>query len=138
MYHDDLPPLVIHALAPLRTQSSPSGLALVFMPAASEPASRSDSAYEANAPSTRSGSTFFFKSSLPRRINPIVPNLLTAGINDAEASTRATSSTTMHAATESAPCPPYSSGTCTALKPDVFNADNASCGNREFSSQSAA
>ncbi|PQM48344.1 hypothetical protein C1Y40_01427 [Mycobacterium talmoniae] len=32
-----------------------------------------------------------------------MPNLLTAGINDADASTRATSSITMHAATESAP-----------------------------------
>ena len=33
----------------------------------------------------------------------MVPSLLTAGINEAEASTRATSSITMQAATESAP-----------------------------------
>ena len=68
----------------------------------------------------------------------MVPSLLTAGINDADASTRATSSITMHAATESAPCPPYSSGTWTALKPDAFSADSASSGKREFSSTSAA
>ncbi len=68
----------------------------------------------------------------------MVPSLLTAGISDAEVSTRATSSMTMQAATESAPCPPYSSGTCTALNPAAFNASSASCGNREFSSTSAA
>ncbi|CKO37307.1 Uncharacterised protein [Mycobacterium tuberculosis] len=33
----------------------------------------------------------------------MVPSLLTAGINDADASTRATSSITMQVATESAP-----------------------------------
>ena len=68
----------------------------------------------------------------------MVPSLLTAGISEAEASTRATSSMTMHAATESAPWPPYSSGTCTALKPDALSASSASCGKREFSSTSAA
>src|SRR5271169_237855 len=68
----------------------------------------------------------------------MVPSLLTAGINEADASTRATSSMTMHAATESAPCPPYSSGTWTALKPEAFSASRASCGKREFSSTSAA
>ena len=89
-------------------------------------------------PSAIEGSTCFFNSSEPRRIKPMVPSLLTAGISAAEASTRATSSMTMHAATESAPWPPYSSGTCTALKPDVFSASSASCGNRAFSSTSAA
>jgi len=44
-------------------------------------------------------------------MRPIVPSLLTAGISDADASTRATSSMTMHAAIESAPWPSYSSGT---------------------------
>ena len=68
-------------------------------------------------PSAIEGSTCFLSSSEPRRIRPMVPSLLTAGISDADASTRATSSITMHAATESAPCPPYSSGTCTALNP---------------------
>ena len=48
-----------------------------------------------------------------------MPSLLTAGINDDVAHTRATSSITMQVATESAPCPPYSSGTCTAENPDV-------------------
>ena len=51
----------------------------------------------------RYGNTCFFSSSEPRRIRPMVPSLLTAGINDADASTRATSSITMQAATESAP-----------------------------------
>ncbi len=67
-----------------------------------------------------------------------MPSLLTAGISDAEASTRATSSMTMQAATESAPCPSYSSGTCTALKPEATRACRASSGKREFSSTSAA
>ena len=48
-----------------------------------------------------------------------MPSLLTAGINDDDAQTRATSSITMHVATESAPWPSYSSGTWTAEKPDV-------------------
>ena len=55
------------------------------------------------SPEAMAGSTFFFSSSEPRRIRPMVPSLLTAGISDAEASTRATSSMTMQAATESAP-----------------------------------
>ena len=46
-----------------------------------------------------------------------MPSLLTAGISDDDAHTRATSSITMQVATASAPCPPYSSGTCTAEKP---------------------
>lgn len=43
-----------------------------------------------------------------------------------EPQTRATSSMTMHAAAESAPCPPYSSGTWTALKPEALSASRAS------------
>ena len=39
-----MPALVIHALPPLSTQSSPSRTARVRIEAASEPASRSDSA----------------------------------------------------------------------------------------------
>ena len=104
VYQVDLPPLVIQALAPLRIQSSPSALARVRIDAASLPASRSLNAYDAIAPSEASdGNTCFFSSSEPRRIRPMVPSLFTAGINDADASTRATSSITMHAATESAP-----------------------------------
>ncbi len=68
----------------------------------------------------------------------MVPSLLTAGISEADASTRATSSMTMQAATESAPWPPYSSGTWTALKPDAFSASRASCGKRASSSTAAA
>src|ERR1700760_1199353 len=119
VYHVDLPPLVIHALVPLRIHESPSSRALVRMAAASLPDSRSDSAYDAIAsPEPIDGSTCFLSSSEPDRIRPIVPSLLTAGISDDDAQTRATSSITMHVATESAPCPPYSSGICTAEKPE--------------------
>src|SRR5690606_24381033 len=139
VYQVDLPPLVIQHLDPLRIQSSPSATARVRIDAASLPASRSDNAYDAIAsPEATAGSTCFLSSSEPRRISPIVPSLLTAGISDAEQSTRATSSITMQVATESAPCPPYSSGTWIALNPDEFNAANASSGNRAFSSTSAA
>ncbi len=44
VYHVDLPPLVIQHFEPLRIQSSPSAFARVRIDAASEPASRSDSA----------------------------------------------------------------------------------------------
>ncbi len=44
VYQEDLPPLVIQHFEPLMIQSSPSCLARVRMLAASEPASRSDSA----------------------------------------------------------------------------------------------
>ena len=138
VYQVDLPPLVIHALPPLRIQSSPSWRARVRMAAASDPASRSDRAYEAIAPSAIPGRTCCLRSSPPARIRPIVPSLFTAGISEDEPHTRATSSMTMHAATESAPCPPYSSGTWTALKPEALSASSASCGNRSFSSTSAA
>src|SRR6185312_13585837 len=118
---------------------SPSWRARVRIEAASLPDSRSESAYEASAsPAARDGSTCFFNSSEPLRIRPIVPSLLTAGISDADASTRATSSITMQVATESAPWPPYSSGMCTAEKPDSARALPASEGKRGFSSTSAA
>src|SRR5579875_48354 len=104
VYQVDLPPLVIQLLAPLRIQSSPSATARVRIDAASLPDSRSESAYDAIAPSVASvGSTCFLSSSDPRMIRPMVPSLFTAGINDADASTRATSSMTMQVATESAP-----------------------------------
>ena len=107
VYQVDLPPLVIQHLAPLSTQSSPSARARVRIDAGSLPASRSESAYDAIAsPEASVGSTCFFNSSEPCTIRPIVPSLLTPGINDDDPHTRATSSITMHAATESAPCPP--------------------------------
>ena len=49
VYHVDQPPLVIQHLLPLRTQSSPSRTAAVVIAPASEPASRSLSAYDAIA-----------------------------------------------------------------------------------------
>src|SRR5271156_3964960 len=104
VYQVDLPPLVIQHFVPLRIQSSPSALARVRMAAASLPASRSLNAYDAMAPSEASdGNTCFFNSSEPCKIRPIVPSLLTAGISEDDAQTRATSSITMQVATESAP-----------------------------------
>src|SRR6476620_11413497 len=139
VYQVDLPPLVIQALVPLRIQESPSSRARVRIAAASLPASRSESAYDAIAsPEAMDGSTCFLRSSEPDRISPIVPSLLTAGINDDDAQTRATSSITMQVATESAPWPSHSSGTCTAEKPDSLSALSASSGKRGFSSTSAA
>ena len=67
-----------------------------------------------------------------------MPSLLTPGISEEDAHTRATSSTTMQPATASAPWPPYSSGTCTAENPVSLRTLRASSGNREFSSTSAA
>ena len=49
VYQVDLPPLVIQHFDPLSTQLSPSSRARVFIAAASEPASRSDNAYDAIA-----------------------------------------------------------------------------------------
>ena len=51
-------------------------------------------------------STFCFTSSDADRMIGIEPSLLTAGISEALASTRATSSITMHVAMASAPSPP--------------------------------
>src|ERR1700761_6192937 len=106
VYQVDLPPLVIQHLVPFRIQLSPSARARVRMLAGSDPASRSDSAYDAIAPLTMSGSTWCLRSSQPARMSPMVPSLFTAGISDEEQQPRATSSTTMHVATPSAPCPP--------------------------------
>jgi hypothetical protein len=64
--------------------------------------------------------------------------LLTAGISDALASTRATSSITMQVAIASAPSPPYSSGMCVAWKPAAVSAFCASIGYLESASTSAA
>src|SRR5271165_3163528 len=62
VYQLDLPPLVIQHLVPLSTHSSPSRRARVRIAAASLPASRSDSAYDAIAsPEASVGSTCFFR-----------------------------------------------------------------------------
>ena len=58
----------------------------------------------------------------------MVPSLLTAGMSDAEASTRATSSITMQVASASAPTPSYSSGMCGAKKSEATRASCASWG----------
>lgn len=68
----------------------------------------------------------------------MVPSLLTPGISDDDTHTRATSSITMQVATESAPCPPYASGTCTAKKPVSLRTLSDSSGNRACSSTLAA
>ncbi|CAB4924334.1 unannotated protein [freshwater metagenome] len=66
------------------------------------------------------------------------PSLLTAGINDDEPQTLATSSITIATASESAPSPPNSVGTCDAASPARCSALCASSGNLEFSSTSRA
>ena len=58
----------------------------------------------------------------------IEPSLLTAGMSELLAQTRATSSMTMQVASASAPTPPYSSGTCGAKKSLATRASCASCG----------
>jgi hypothetical protein len=127
VYHVECPPLEIQHLAPLSTHSSPSARARVRIDAASLPASRSESAYDATAcPSAILGSTCFLSSSLPRINRPMVPSLLQIGISDDDAHTRATSSMTMHPATASPPCPPYSSGMWIAANPDAVSAASAS------------
>ncbi len=67
-----------------------------------------------------------------------MPSLLTPGMSEDEAQTRATSSITMQVASASAPTPPYSSGRCGAWKSPARNASYAACGNSERSSTSAA
>ena len=100
---------------------------MVRIEPASLPASRSDSAYDATAsPAAIVGSTCFLSSSEPRISRPIVPSLLQIGISDDDAHTRATSSITMQAATESPPWPPYSSGMWIAANPDDVSAASAS------------
>src|SRR5262245_30072043 len=139
VYQVEWPPLEIQHLAPLSTHSSPSSRALVRIDPASLPASRSDSAYDATAsPEAIVGSTCFLSSSEPRNSRPMVPSLLQIGISDDDAHTRATSSMTMQAATESPPCPPYSSGMWIAANPDEVSAASASSVYRAFSSTSAA
>src|SRR5690349_13258129 len=127
VYQVECPPLEIQHLVPLSTHSSPSRRARVRIDAASLPASRSESAYDATAsPAAIDGRTCFLSSSEPRNSRPIVPSLLQIGISDDDAHTRATSSMTMHAATESPPWPPYSSGMWIAAKPEEVSAARAS------------
>ena len=56
------------------------------------------------------------------------PNLLTAGMRDAEPQTRAISSIIMTTANASAPSPPFSVGTWAAKRPLFKRASCASCG----------
>src|SRR5206468_3759432 len=120
---------VIQHLVPLSTHLSPSRRALVRIDAVSQPASRSESAYDADvSPDATECSPSFVSTSDADRLICWVPGLLTAGMSAAGPSTRATSSITMHAAIASAPCPWYSSGMCTALKPDLASARYASTG----------
>ncbi len=131
--------MVIQRFTPLRIQWSPSRTALVFMPAASEPASGSERQYENIASPLASGVRyFFFSSSPPERITGREPSLFTAGMREEETQARATSSITMTVARASAPAPPYSSGTCTACRSFATRASSASWGNRASSSTAVA
>src|SRR5690606_1068456 len=77
-------------------------------------------------------------SSFAASSSGVVPSLLTAGISEDEAQTRATSSMTMQVASASAPTPSYCSGMCGAWKSAARSASYASCGNRLSSSTAAA
>ncbi len=102
---------MIQRLPPLSTHASPSSTARVRMPAASLPASGSDSAYENIAsPRATGGRYLAFSSAEPLSMIGSVPSLLTAGISELDAQARATSSMTMQAASASPPIPSYSSG----------------------------
>ena len=103
------------------------------------PASRSDRPYEnAASPLATAGRYRALSSSEPASSKGIVPSLLTPGMREDEAQTRATSSITMQVDNASAPTPPYSSGMCGAWKSPATKASYASCGNRALSSTSAA
>ena len=67
-----------------------------------------------------------------------MPSLLQIGISDDDAHTRATSSMTMQAATESPPSPAVLLGMWIAANPDAVRAASASSVYRAFSSTSAA
>src|SRR5699024_3144277 len=106
VYQLDAPALVIQVFVPLSTHEPFCHRARLRIEAVSLPASRSDNAYEIIvSPEAIDGSTCFFRSSEADSRIGWVPSLFTAGISDADASTRATSSMTTQAATESAPCP---------------------------------
>src|SRR6201990_650353 len=90
------------------------------------------------APLATGGRNCRLTSSEPESRTGTVPSLFTAGISDDDPQTRATSSITITVASASAPSPPYASGMCTACRPAPVSASSASCGNRDFSSTSAA
>ena len=112
-------PFVIHCLAPLSLQPSPSGTALVRSAPASDPEPGSVSA---NAPSTRpvasSGTNRRRCSSVPNeRIGSVAALVCTATVTPTPASARDSSSSTRMYETKSAPAPPSSSGTQTPSRP---------------------
>ena len=130
---------MIQHFVPFSTYESPSRTARVFMAAASLPASRSDSAYEnVDSPAATAGRNSCLSSSLPDRIRPIVPSLLTPGISELDAQTRAISSTTIEWAIRSAPGPPYASGTWMPSRSARLSSSWTSHGYSAVSSISAA
>jgi len=73
------PPLVIHCLVPFSTKWSPSLVAVVWMPPASDPALASVSPKAASfLPLAMSGRYFFFCSSVPNRMMGKVPSPVAA------------------------------------------------------------
>ena len=71
-YRSATSPLVMKVLPPLMTMSSPSGVKLVRMPVASEPAEGSVIASAASPPSAMRGSRRAFCSSLPYSISGLM------------------------------------------------------------------
>ena len=123
-------PFVIHCLAPLSLQPSPSGTALVRSAPASDPEPGSVSA---NAPSTRpvasSGTNRRRCSSVPNeRIGSVAALVCTATVTPTPASARDSSSSTRMYETKSAPAPPSSSGTHTPSRPSSPSFVNSGLG----------
>jgi hypothetical protein len=131
--------LLIQHFVPFSTQVSPSRTARVRIDAASDPASRSDRAYENIAsPAATGGSTWPFSPAEPASSSGVVPSLVTSGMSEDDAQALATSSMTIAPATASAPVPPYSSGMCTACRSALRSASYTSHGNSPVASTSAA
>src|SRR5689334_16248021 len=123
-------PFVIHCLAPVMRQPSPSGTAAVRSAPASEPASGSVSAKAPISSPRASGGTKRARcSSVPNWSSGSVQALVcTATVTPTPASARESSSSTSTYERKSAPAPPYSSGTQTPMKPSPASLPNSSRG----------
>ncbi len=114
------PPLVVHFFSPSRIQSSPSFVATVFMPPASEPAVFSERQNAmSRLPAAMSGRYFCFCSSVPPSRIGKDPSALTAKPTPMAPQAREISSTTRQRfRTGVSPAePPYSSGIQTFRRP---------------------
>jgi hypothetical protein len=118
-YVEPTDPCVMNVLLPLRIQSLPSRLAVVFMLPESLPEPGSVNPHAPNLrPEARSGTYFFFCSSLPNfMMCPVHRLLCEAMVRATDGSTFATSSMMMMASISVSPAPPSSSGHVMPMKP---------------------